>query len=251
VTEPTSMSSFPESGELDLALALAQMSQVLLSAQTAATAVDLVGELAIAVFAGTIGAGVSIIDTEGKRSRSATDSLVEEADAMQYRLNSGPCLTAWRDRIPVRIDDIADEQRWPHWTASVASLGVRSMVSVPMIAAGTAIGAIKVYSDQVDVYNADTERGLGLFADQAAVLLANTQSITDARQLTSHMTVALDRRDVVAQASGIMLAYGATNIEAGFVQLLGAAHISHTTLFDTCEAVINRVMARNAEKASP
>jgi GAF domain-containing protein len=251
VTEPSSVvGAAAEAAELGLASALAQMSQVLLAAQTAETAVDLVGELAAAVIPGTIGAGVTIVDGHGKRSRAATNALVEEADALQYQFDAGPCLSAWRDRTAVRIDDLESELRWPHWTAWVASLGVRSMVSVPMVAGGKAVGAIKVYSDQANVYGSDTERLLELFADQAAVLLANTQTIAEARQLSARMSEMLDRRDVIAQATGVMLAHGAADTEASFVLLLAAAHDSKVTLFDAARAMIDRVVARNAEQAS-
>jgi GAF domain-containing protein len=250
VTDSASASGVPATGESDLASALAQMSQVLLAAQTAATAVDLVGELAVAAIPGTIGAGVTIVDGRGKRSRAATNMLVEDADSMQYQLDDGPCLTAWRAQVPVRIDDMESESRWPHWTAWVASLGVRSMVSVPMVAAGTVIGAIKVYSDQVDVYDDDSERVLGLFADQAAVLLANTQTMTEARQLTAQMTDALDRRDVISQATGVMLAHGAADSEAGLVRLLGVANSAQVTLFNASVGILRQIVARNAEQAS-
>ena len=250
MSESAAVTSVPEIGLSDLGSALAQMSQVLLAAQTAATAIDLVGKLAVAAIPLTIGAGVTIVDAHGKRSRAATDALVEKADALQYQLDAGPCLSAWRDQTPIRIDDVVTERRWPQWTASVAPLGVQAMVSVPMVTAGKSLGAIKVYSDQARAYDADTERVLGLFADQAAVLLANTQTITEARQLSANMTEALDRRDVVAQATGVMLAHGAVDIESGFLLLLNAAHSSKVTLFEAAQAMIEHVRARNAEQAA-
>jgi hypothetical protein len=38
--------------------------------------------------------------------------MVERADALQYQFDSGPCLTAGRDQVPVRVDDIDGETRW-------------------------------------------------------------------------------------------------------------------------------------------
>jgi hypothetical protein len=49
---------------------------------------------------------VTLVDTHGKRSMAASDPLVERADALQYQFDSGPCLTAWRDQVTVRVDDI-------------------------------------------------------------------------------------------------------------------------------------------------
>jgi GAF domain-containing protein len=226
------------------------MSQVLLAAQTAATAVDLVGVLAVAAIPGTIGAGVTIVDSHGKRTRAATDPLVEQADALQYQFNAGPCLSALRDRAPVRIDDVAAEVRWPQWTAAVASLGIRAMVSVPMITAEDAIGAIKVYSDRPGAYDTDSERLLSLFADQAAVLLANTQTVTEARQLSADVSRALDDRDVVSQATGVLVARGAVDADSGYLMLLDAAHRSNVSLLVVARRIIDQVVARNAAVAA-
>jgi GAF domain-containing protein len=105
---------------------------------------------------------------------AASDPLVERADALQYQFDSGPCLTAGRDQVTVRVDDIDGETRWPQWTAAVAELDLRAMLSVPLVTSGAAIGAIKVYSGQPAAYNARAERLLELFARQAAILLSNT-----------------------------------------------------------------------------
>jgi len=245
VAEPLFRSQGPDVRSADLTLALTQMSRVLLAAQTAATAVDLVGVLAVEAIHGAVGAGVTLVDRDGKRSRAASHPLVLEADGLQYEFDAGPCLTAWRERRPVRIADLTTEDRWPEWTAAAAALGVRSMVSVPMVTQDRAIGAIKVYAAEAGVFDNDTDRVLGLFADQAAVLLANTQSIAEARELSATLTEALDDRDVVAQATGIMLAQGAVDVEAGFVMLMAAAHQSGLTIHQVSRDLVDLVSTRN------
>ena len=235
----------------DLAAALGQMSQVLLAAQTASSAVDLVGLLAVETIPHTIGAGVTLIDANGRRSRAATHSLVEKADLLQYELGAGPCLTAWRDKTAVRIDDVEAEARWPQWSAAVASLGIRAMVSVPLISGAGSLGAIKVYSNQMAAYNAETERILAMFADQASVLLANTQTVADARLLSGKLTGALDERDVIAQATGILIARGAVDVEAGFIVLLGIAQRRKTTIHDVARRIVDTVTAQNKVNPVP
>ena len=187
----------------DLASALAQISQVLLAVQTGDTVVNLVTALAIETLPGTVGAGVTLVNAEGKHTRAASNALVEQADQLQYTYDAGPCLTAWRDQVPVQIDDISTEVRWPEWTAAVAALGVRSMLSVPMLSAGRSMGAIKVYSDRPRAYDSGSVTILELFAQQAAVLLSNTQAVSDARELSAQLTAALEDRDVIGQATGV------------------------------------------------
>src|SRR3978361_356824 len=97
----------------ELSSALTQMAGLVLSRETVDTAVALVTTLAEATIAGTTGAGVTIADEHGKRSKAASNQLVEQADALQYELDEGPCLTAWRTRQLVRIDDTAPDSPRP------------------------------------------------------------------------------------------------------------------------------------------
>jgi len=234
----------------DLASALAQMSQVLLSVETENTAVDLVVQVAVQTLPGTGGAGVTLVDPESKHARAASNALVEQADQLQYTYDAGPCLTAWRDQVPVQIADISAEDRWPEWTAAVAALGVRSMLSVPMLSAGRSMGAIKVYSDRLSAYHADSVTILELFAQQAAVLLSNTQTVSDARRLSSQLTAALNDRDVISQATGVLLARGLKDVSAAHESLRAAAKRAGTSLHTVAHEVVDTTIAQHPHRAT-
>jgi hypothetical protein len=57
-----------------------------------------------------------------RTSHEATDAVVEPADAAQFDLGQGPCLTAWAAQKMVLMDDVAEGERWPHWCRAVSSL---------------------------------------------------------------------------------------------------------------------------------
>jgi GAF domain-containing protein len=229
----------------ELTAVLAQMGAVVLSAETIDTTVELVTTLAAETIPATTGAGVTLVDARGKRSVAASDPLVERADALQYQFDSGPCLTAWREQVTVRVDDTDEEARWPLWTAAVAELNLRAMLSAPLITKGTAIGAIKVYSDQPAAYDAPAEHLLELFARQAAILLSNTQALADARRLGAQLSEALNNRDVIAQAKGVLIAQGAANDQAAFAMLVTASQRSNTKLTEVARRVIASAISRN------
>lgn len=105
------------------------MSRLLLSRQTVRTVLDLLATLIRETLPGTTGAGVTLVDAAGKRTTAASDPIVARADALQYELDEGPCLSAARYRRPVRIEDLELDQRWPRWSEQAAGLGLRSMVS--------------------------------------------------------------------------------------------------------------------------
>ena len=148
----------PHQLSADLTAVLANLGGVLLSTETVDTAVKLVTRLAVETVPGTFGAGVTLVDERGKRTIAASDVGVEEADALQYQLNSGPCLTAWREQVAVRIDDVEADARWPEWAVAVAALKLRSVLSLPLVAGGEAIGAGKVYSQWPNAYGAAAKR---------------------------------------------------------------------------------------------
>jgi GAF domain-containing protein len=234
----------------ELSSALTQMAGLVLSRETVDTAVGLVTTLAEATIVGTTGAGVTIADEHGKRSRAASNQLVEQADALQYEFDEGPCLTAWRTRQLVRIDDTATDSRWPSWNSAAAGLGVRAVLSVPLVADDESIGAIKVYSDQPATYGEGEERVMSLFAEQAAILLANSQSLEHARRLSRQLTEALRGRDAIVRATGVLLARGAADQDAAFLALTDAAGRTGQTVQQFAGELLAAVVARNADSAT-
>src|SRR3954454_17628464 len=132
----------------EFSAALSHLAGLVLSRETVDTGVALVTTLAETAIAGTAGAGVTIVDEQGRRSKAASNEIVEQADALQYELDEGPCLTAWRTRQLVRVDDTGTDPRFPRWSAPVGRRGVRSVLSVPLVVDDETLGAIKVYSGQ-------------------------------------------------------------------------------------------------------
>jgi GAF domain-containing protein len=235
---PDEQSSAPS---VDLTWALSQMSGLLLSRETVDTALELVTSLAATTTAGTLGAAVTVVDEHGKRSKAASNRAVEQADALQYEFDEGPCLTAWRTGEMVRIDDTTTDGRWPRWNDAVSRLGVRSVLSAPLLAGEESIGAMKVYCERPMNYGPHDEQVMRLLAAQAAILLANTQSLAEARRLSRQLTDALASRDLIAQATGVLLARGAASRQHAFATLAATARHSDRRIEDVARALLAAV----------
>ena len=230
----------------ELATVYARMSGLLLSEETVQTALRLVTSLAKDTIPGTVGSGVTLIDERGHRtSTAASDSIVERADALQYELDEGPCLSAWKDRSLFRIDDIPDP-RWPEWSTAVSPLFIRSTLSVPLVAGDVALGAMKVYSELPDVFGDREERLLTLFAAQAAIPLANIQSLEKAQQLSAGLKEALDYRQVIGQAMGIVMAPGGIDEAAAFAQLVAVSQRQNKKLRDVAQDLVRSTVRRRS-----
>ena len=230
-------------GPSDLSAALSQMSGLVLSRETVDTALELVTSLAATATAGTMGAAVTLVDERGRRSKAASNQAAERADALQYELDEGPCLAAWQTRELVRVDDTTTDARWPRWNDAVQVLGVRSVLSTPLVIGGEAIGAMKVYCERPMNYGPRDEQVMLLLADQAAILLSNSQSLQEARRLSRQLTEALAARDAIAQAVGVLLGRGAAGPEEAFATLAAAARQTNRPLESVARALFDTVIA--------
>ena len=227
---------------------LAQLGAVVLSAETLGTTVDLVTALAAEAIPGAAGAGLTLVDDRGKRSVAASNSILERADALQYRHDTGPCLTSYQQQVSVRVDDVLTDSRWPDWSAHVVQVGMRSMLSVPLIAAGACLGAIKVYSAEPFAFDNRSERLLELFARQAAILLVNTQTLADAHRTNLQLSEALENRNIIGQAKGILLAQGAADDGAAFAILIAASQHANSKLHAVARELVDTVTSRNRDR---
>ncbi|WP_432570157.1 ANTAR domain-containing protein [Kineococcus sp. SYSU DK005] len=221
------------------------MSGLLLSEQTVGSALELVTSLAHSTLPSTSAAAVTLVDERGRRtSVAATDPLAEQADSLQYELQEGPCLTALAHERVVRVHDVAREQRWPRWSQAVLPLPVRASLTVPVVIAGTCMGAIKVYGRHPGSYGAHAERVLTLFAQQAGVLIANMQSLEDARRMSQELQQALISRDTISTAKGIVMAREGVDEESAFARLVRTSQRSGKKLHVVAASIVQAVPRR-------
>jgi GAF domain-containing protein len=248
VSEPSGQPPMRTAAERpELAALLAQMGAVLLSHETVETTVELVTTLAAEAIPGAAGAGVTLVDERGKRSIASSNDLVSRADALQYQLDAGPCLTSWRQQLAVRIDDVTQDTRWPDWSAAAGQTGVRAVLSHPLVAGDACVGAIKVYATHPGAFDPHAQHLLALFARQAAILLVNSLTVADAHRSNSELSEALQAREILGLAKGILLARGAADETAAFALLVGASQRSHTKLHQLARRLVESVVRRNAD----
>jgi GAF domain-containing protein len=223
----------------ELSAVFARMSGLLLSEETVETSLGLLSSLAQETVPGSSGAGVSIIDERRKRSSGSTDARVRQADGLQYELDEGPCLAAAAGRELVRIDDLAEDRRWPRWAAEVTTLGLRAAMSAPLVAGNGSLGAIKVYADRPRTFDHHSEQLLTLFSAQAAILVANVQTHDRAKRLSEGMREAFRGRDAVSVAKGVLMGRHSVDEDTAFAMLMSRAEQGGAPLVDAAQAVID------------
>ena len=238
------MTSDPSPGD-ELAGAFVRAAGLLLSPEAVRTALLLITSSAKETFPRTAGAGITLADPEGRRvTAAATDDVVARADALQYELGQGPCLTAWDERDVVRVDDLGRETRWPRWVEAVRGLGLGSALSSPVVAGAEALGAMKVYASAPGAYGEREERLLTMFATQAAVLLAGMRTAEDARRVSDRLKDALQGREVIALAKGIIISRDGGDERAAFLALADLARRNRKTVRETAEDLVRSTVHR-------
>lgn len=224
----------------DLTLALARIKGLLLTEEKVDRAVQALAEGIRDVFPGSSGAGVSLLDEQGRRtSTGATDQVVLEADAAQYDLNQGPCLTAWATERTVLVHEASTDDRWPDWSRSVAGLSLQSVISSPLMAGTRCLGALKIYSTQTNAYDGNTARILEKLAFPAATLLDNIQTSEAPLRISEPLSAALHSRDTINQARGFLRhKYGLTH-EQALTELLHLSKTSRQSLLSVSTEILS------------
>lgn len=226
----------------ELTFAFARLKGLLLSEGKASRAVEDIAEAVKKSVPGSLGAGVSLIDDQGrKRSTGYTDDIVAAADALQYDLGQGPCLTAWAAETAVRMDDVRTDDRWPLWREAVSDLPLRSTLSVPLLHDGRSIGALKVYSPLADAFSAQAGKHLALLAGPAATLLGSAQPDTAPAAASRALRDALATRDVIHTARGILMERHGLDPDDALRRLLSDASASKTDLQAVARLVIDGI----------
>ncbi|PXW32655.1 UNVERIFIED_CONTAM: GAF domain-containing protein [Williamsia faeni] len=97
------------------------------------------------------GAAVSIL-TDDARSRDllyATDAVAARIDELQFTVGEGPCLEAFKQRVPVSLPDISSRMfpaRWPAFSSEVFNeLGVHGIFAFPILTGGARLGVLEFY----------------------------------------------------------------------------------------------------------
>ena len=163
---------------------------------------------------------------------AATDQLPRAGDRAQYEAGEGPCLDSLYDQKTVRLPDMSTEQRWPEFAKRADELGTASMLSVQLYVDGDDLGALNLASPQVDAFDDESEHVALLFASHAAVAMAGAQ---EQEQLRS----ALQTRDLIGQAKGILMERFKITGDKAFQLLVRASQTTNRRLPDIAEELVS------------
>ena len=180
---------------------------------------------------------VSLVEGHSIITQVATDARAERLDTYQYDNDSGPCLEAIRTDEFYKIASMAEETRWPEFTTRAAEEGLQSSYSVPLRVDGHTVGALNLYSWAAPFQDSDVEISHA-FGHQAAVTLANARAYQQAHDLVENLRVALESRDVIGQAKGIIMERERCTAAEAFETLRSVSQARNVKLRDLAQRVV-------------
>ena len=154
---------------------------------------------------GCLAASITLVHEGSPVTHVSSGDLAVDADGWQYETGEGPCLAAIRDAATVRVDSFVDGPRWPAFAVRAVGAGIRSSLSIPLVVHDDVAGALNLYGGEEGAFAAG-ENSAAKFAGQAAVTLANARALHEAQDLAGQLAGALEHREVIGQAMGILMA---------------------------------------------
>jgi GAF domain-containing protein len=190
----------PEAGSLEVFIRqLAEATRSMHAKTTTQEMLDEAVVIATEIIEGCDLAGMSIVNPFGIDTPAGSGDVLRRLDGLQFDLKEGPCYDALRMHEIVLARDLATDERWPTWGPRVvAEMGIRSIVSYRLFAAGHTLGAMNLYSHRLDAFDAEDVDNGGALAAHVAVTLAEAQNVT-------HLEAAINVRTVIGRAEGILM----------------------------------------------
>jgi transcriptional regulator with GAF, ATPase, and Fis domain len=143
-------------------------------------------------------AAITLVHKGQVSSPAHSDDIAVRVGSIQSRTGEGPCVDTARQELTVRSDDLRVEDRWPNFAAEAVENGVLSVLSFQLFVEHDSMGALDVYSDTPNSFDADAENIGLLLAAHAAIAMSGSRKV-------ANLYRAIESRDLIGQAKGILM----------------------------------------------
>jgi GAF domain-containing protein len=221
-----------------------QMGSGLLSQQTVERTLQLVTELAVRTLPSAVAVSVTVQCDDGLQTAAATDNVARDLDEVQYATEHGPCVEALHRRVIINTSLRGAGDRWPDFVRTARASGMGSVLSVPLPTMEPSLGSLNIYSSASHLFTQDEQTTASLLAEQGAAALANVSAFSDAAAVNVQLLDALQTRDHIGQAKGILMERESCSAEAAFDILRRASQRTNRKLREVAEDLIRSVSER-------
>jgi len=220
--------------------AFAELGRIKFGETDFATVLAMVADLARRSVPGADEVSITLLGAGGAHTAAFTGQPAMSVDEWQYQQGHGPCLAAAAANITVTVPDMAGESRWPDWSNRAIDAGIYSSVSVGLPLRDSVSGAVNVYAAKPHAFDEDAVILAETFGGYAAMAMANAHLYDSTVTLADHAEAAVNRRAVIEQAKGIIMAQRRCTSDEAFAILAKVSQDSDRALADLAAALVAR-----------
>jgi GAF domain-containing protein len=166
------------------------------------------------------GATMTTFGLAGPEVAAASDDWASDLDELQHEEREGPCIDGARTGVMFRVRDFGEETRWPSYVPRARKAGAVSMLSIPMNVESKTIGALNVYSRQVDAFGAEEIAVAEVIAGHASLATQVAAALHSQRFLAEQLRTAMASRAGIEQAKGIIMGSVGCDPDTAFKHLV-------------------------------
>jgi GAF domain-containing protein len=185
------------------------------------------------------GAGLMLADADHHlRNVAASDDRFVHLEELQIRHQEGPCIEAFDVKELVSAEDLAEDHRWPAFSLAAIERQVRAVLASPIPYNQEAVGVVAVLSEHRRPWSPEGELALLAFTDLAALLIASMMQGEEQSGLAVQLQGALNTRQVIEQAKGVLMGRQGISARAAYEQLRARARAERRKLGAVCAEVV-------------
>lgn len=198
------------------------------------------------------GASVSLNRRGRLTTVAATDPTVSSMDDDQYAVGEGPCVDASKTGRQFHSGPLQQETRWPGFVPNALDLGIKAILSTPLVTGDRPVGAINMYSRTAPAFDArDLDLAEGVAAEVSRLLTHGGVGVSD-DDVGERLDEALRTRDVIAQAQGILMERERVSAHQAYASLRrSSVHQNRTFAELAAELVASAAPRAGPETVSP
>ncbi|WP_020658949.1 ANTAR domain-containing protein [Amycolatopsis benzoatilytica] len=229
-----------------LAKRFGALSAVLLDADSLYEAMERVVSAALRIVPEADLASITLRSADGGfHTPVATDEAAEELDRIQYQTGEGPCVEAARHERPghALANDLAKSEAFPEFGLRAGRLGFGSLLAATLLPdrkSDLQPGAINLYSRRTDAFDGRAVDAALVLASHASLALAGSAGHTAAALKAVHLQRAIDSRDLIGQAKGILMHRRGISADAAFDILRRTSQDLNVKLVELAQTLTER-----------